>query len=437
MTALRDGRQSLELYVSFRGGADTRSGEPHRARDAHQYPAGIHGAKSSGNEAMMPLHQSTVPTIEATPLKTGALRLLSGGSHVMLSATIRRIGGRLLERGQPHQRERHMRVIVAAGVAIISAATLAPTALALDKVHFQYSWIPTGEYAPISAGLEKGFFTEQGIELTYASGRGSGDAVKKVATGGAIVGDGDISAVMAARSREKAPVKCLMSQHAMAPHSVFVLESSGINTIKDLVGKTLVTTPGNSHYLYFPLVAKLNGLAPDSVKWVNSDATAMAPMLISGRVDGAPLFATHYYYQNKQAEKVGKKIKVIPYADYGFKIYSYCWLATEESIRTNGDVIRRFLLAVRKSYLWAKDNLEETAKLHNKRHPDVDVDDAMGSMRIMYQYMFPQGMTADAFGYFEPERLKETYRVVAMAQDLDPTSDPAQFIDTSLLPPRK
>src|SRR5262245_62068775 len=183
-----------------------------------------------------------------------------------------------------------MRTIATVALALAGTTVFAANSLALDKVHFQYSWIPTGEYAPFSAGIEKGFFTEQGIELTYATGRGSGDAVKKVAGGGAIVGDGDISAVMAARGREKAPVKCLRSQHSMAPHSLFVLEGSGINGIKDLPGKTLVTTPGNSHYLYFPLVAKLNGIDPNSVKWVNADATAMAPMLISGRVDGAPLF---------------------------------------------------------------------------------------------------------------------------------------------------
>src|SRR5262245_55490558 len=130
-----------------------------------------------------------------------------------------------------------MRMIGSAVLGLVGVAALASNARALDKVHFQYSWIPTGEYAPTSAGIEKGFYTEQGIELTYATGRGSGDAVKKVAAGGAIVGDGDISAVMAARGREKAPVKCIMAQHSMAPHSLFVLEGSGINSIKDLPGK--------------------------------------------------------------------------------------------------------------------------------------------------------------------------------------------------------
>ena len=56
--------------------------------------------------------------------------------------------------------------------------------MALDKVNFQWSWIPTGFYAPISAGMAKGFYEEEGIDLTVSTGRGSGDAVKKVAGGG-------------------------------------------------------------------------------------------------------------------------------------------------------------------------------------------------------------------------------------------------------------
>lgn len=321
--------------------------------------------------------------------------------------------------------------------ALALAVLLVPgAARALDRVHYQYSWIPTGEYAPVSAGLEKGYFREVDIDLTYSTGRGSGDAVKRVAAGASPFGDGDISAVIAARVRENAPVRCIMAQHTMSPHSLFVLESSGITSFRDLAGKTLATTPGNSHYLYFPLVARMSGLDPASVRWVTVDSAAMAPMLISRRVDGAPLFATHEYYQNKQAERVGQRIRVIPFADYGFKIYSYCWFATEETIRTNPDLVRRFLAALSRSYLWAKDNVEETARLHNRRHPDVAVDDAMGSMRIMNRYMFNEATEQAGFGRFDPDRLRETYRVVAMAQELPAEIDVTQFIDTSLLPPR-
>ncbi|MGE0723877.1 MAG: ABC transporter substrate-binding protein [Alphaproteobacteria bacterium] len=320
---------------------------------------------------------------------------------------------------------------------IIALACAASAAAAQDKLHYQWSWIPTGEYGPISAGIEKGFFKEVGIDLTYTTGRGSGDAVKKVAGGGALVGDGDISAVMAARVREKAPMKCIAAQHTYSPHSLFVLESSGITDFKSLAGKTLVTTPGNSHFLYFPLVAKLTGLDPNAVKWVTADAPAMGPMLIAGRVDGAPMFATHASFQNRQAEKQGKKIKVIPFSDYGFRIYSYCWFATEEAIKAHPDLLRRFLAALQKSFIWSKDNVAEAARLHNKRHPEITVQDSEDYIAAVLKFMFNETSARTGLGYFDKDQLINTYKVVAQAQELDPNQDPMQFVDTSLLPPKK
>ncbi|MGE0716848.1 MAG: ABC transporter substrate-binding protein [Alphaproteobacteria bacterium] len=322
-------------------------------------------------------------------------------------------------------------------IALLAGLAVAAPAAALDKLHYQYSWIPTGEYGPVSAGIEKGFFKEVGIDLTYTTGRGSGDAVKKVAGGAAMVGDGDISAVMAARVREKAPMRCIAAQHTYSPHSLFVLESSGITDFKSLAGKTLVTTPGNSHFIYFPLVAKLSGLDPNAVKWVTADAPAMGPMLIAGRVDGAPMFATHATFQNRQAEKQGKKIKVIPFSDYGFRIYSYCWFATEESIKAHPDLLRRFLVGLQKSFIWSKDNIAEAAQLHSKRHPEITVQDSEDYIAAVLKFMFNETSEKTGLGYFDTAQLANTYKAVAQAQDLDPAQDPMQFVDMSLLPPKK
>src|SRR5262245_29937697 len=90
-------------------------------------------------------------------------------------------------------------------VAVIvgAALTWSGECLALDKLHWQLSWLPTGEYAAFTAGFAKGLYKEEGIDLTYSRGFGSGDAVKKVGAGSSPIGDGDISAVMAGRVREK------------------------------------------------------------------------------------------------------------------------------------------------------------------------------------------------------------------------------------------
>ena len=327
-----------------------------------------------------------------------------------------------------------MSVIQELFAASIIVATMQSPAFAEDKLLFQYSWIPSGEYAPISAGIENGFYKEAGIDLSVTSGRGSGDAVNKVGAGVAPFGDGDISAVMTAKSRTKAPVKCLMALQTRSPHSLFVLEGSGINSLKDLAGKTLVTTAGNSHFLYFPLVAKMNGLDPASVNWITVDAGALAPMLIAGKVDGATLFAINWYYQNKGAEKQGKTIKVVPFADYGFKIYAYCIVGNEQFVKDNPDLTKRFLAATQKSYQWARDHITEAAQLHKKLNPETDVDDTIGTLKMQFQYMFNETTDRDGFGYFNPKQLQETYNVVSEAQQLPTGTDISQFVDTSFLP---
>ena len=312
--------------------------------------------------------------------------------------------------------------------------TLAQAAWAEDKVTFQYSWIPTGEYAPFSAGIAMGFFKDAGIDLQTVSGRGSGDAVKRVAGGSAQFGDGDISAVMTARVNENAPVRCFMAQHNRSPHSVFVLESSGISSLAQLAGKTLVTTPGNSHFLYFPALAKKIGIDPASVHWVTAEAAAMGPMLISKRVAGAPLFATHEAEVEKPASEQGEHIRVLPYADYGFRIYSYCWYTRDEVMKAQPDLVRRFAAATMRSFLWAREHPQEAVDFHVKRHPEVPRDEALATMQIMFRYMF-DSPESRSFGRFDPKQLADTYSVVADAQNLPKDVDPATFVDQSFLPP--
>jgi NitT/TauT family transport system substrate-binding protein len=325
-----------------------------------------------------------------------------------------------------------LKTLVPALVCALALIIVAQTqAQAQDKVTYQLGWIPTGEYAPYFAGVAKGFYKQEGIDLVMSRGFGSGDTVKKVAGGGAMLGEADISTVMLAAIREKAPVKCLMSEYTQSPHSIFVLESSGIKSLKDLVGKRIATSPGNSHQVYFPLLARLAGFDPSGVQWVNADPASWAGMLLSGTIDATPVFATHEYWQNKQAKKMGKLIKVFPFADSGFKIYTYCIMATESFIASNGDLIRRFLRATKKSFLWAHNNTEEAAQLHAKANPEVDADDALGSMRIFLgKYVTP----VESFGKFDPQKLKDTYAAVAMAQNLDPAFDPASLLDMRFLP---
>ena len=168
------------------------------------------------------------------------------------------------------------RAVVTAALAAMLTPFWSASPRAADNVHFILDWIPTGEHAAYYAGKAKGFFEDEGIDVRISRGYGSGDTVAKLSGGAGDFGIADIAAVMTARQRQDAPVKTISIVYTHSPHSLFVLESSGIDDFKGLEGKKIGITPGNSHKFYFPKVAERAGTDPNKITWVNMDGAAQA-----------------------------------------------------------------------------------------------------------------------------------------------------------------
>lgn len=313
-------------------------------------------------------------------------------------------------------------------------ATIHPARAENDKVAFLMDWIPSGEHAAYYSGWQRGTFAKHGIDVTITRGYGSGDTVTKVAAGSAQFGVADIAAVLTARMRADVPVKSIMAIYTFSPHSLFVLQSSGITGFKGLENKKIAITPGNSHKFYFPEVAKRAGTDPEKITWVNTDASAMASLLISKRVDAAPFYAIHEYYINKAAEKAGEHIVALPFVETGFTIYAASIITTDAMLTKNPDLVKRFSAAVEESFAWARDNQPEACRLHIQRNAEVEQDDCEHSLARVVQYVFNPNQAKAGTGRFDPAELAFTWKIVAESQQLDASKDPAQAIDTTHLP---
>jgi NitT/TauT family transport system substrate-binding protein len=320
-------------------------------------------------------------------------------------------------------------------VLVLAAVLMAGRAQAQDRALLQLDWIPTGEHAAYFAGVQRGIWRELGIDMSLTRGFGSGDTINKLAGGAAQFGVADIGALMVARARQNVPVTAVMQLYTHSPHSLFVLRSSGITSFRQLEGRRISITPGNSHRLYFPEVMRRAGGNPDSITWVNMDASAMAPLLIQRRIDAAPFFAIHHFYQNRMAQRAGQEIVALPFVEVGFAIYSTALVVPDGLAQSNPDLVRRFVLGAQRSFEWARDNQEEACRLHVARNPEVEAIDCQGSLRAVMTYVFTDHMRETGFGRWADDRLAFTWRNVAESQQIDPASqNPASFITTRFLP---
>jgi NitT/TauT family transport system substrate-binding protein len=312
---------------------------------------------------------------------------------------------------------------------------LRPYTLILD-------FVPTGEYVPHYTALEKGYYRDEGLDVKILRGQGSGDTVKRIAAGQGEVGIADISALIAARANTDVAVKAIALWYRRPPHGVFVRGDSPIKTSKELEGKKLAISPGNSHQILWPVFEKLSGLKPGSVTWVTMDAASMPPALIRSAVDAVPFFVVHEARIRKIAKQQNADIRVLAaWADLGFDVASTSLVAREETIAKDPEGLKAFLRATLRGadYAFRQKHFDEGVGYVVKSHPEVDPEGAVGAAQVGARFVYASEVTSGkmAVGQFDPAQLEKTRDLYTQYLELKRKVGLEEIYTNDLLPAKK
>lgn len=314
-------------------------------------------------------------------------------------------------------------------------AALAAPALAQDMVTYQLDWLPGGDKAPIYVCIEEGFCADAGLEIAIEQGRGSSEAITKIATGASDVGSADIGALMAARVTEGVPVTAIMSIFNTGPHAFYTTADSGITSIAELAGKSVATSPFTSSNVFLPLVLADNGMSEDEITLTKADPGALGPLLMTGQSDAIIAWLTDVSRYTGQATEAGKEIVVLPWSDAGLELYSAALIASDRFLAERPDVARRFVAAYVQSLQYANANPGAAAEAVAAEVPELTAEDVEGSWLDASKLAFNEVTDTFGLGTFDEGRLGKTWTRVAAAQSLDPASlDPETVVDRSFLP---
>lgn len=317
----------------------------------------------------------------------------------------------------------------------LALATTAGSAQALDPVTFQLDWLPGGDKSPIYVCIEQGFCEEAGIEVTLEGGRGSSEAVTKLATGISDIGTAGIGALMSARLTENVPVTAVMSYFNEGPHAFYTLEGNGITSVGDVRGMTIATSPFTESNIYLPLILADLGMSEADITLNRMDPGALGPTLMTGQADAIIAWVVDVTRYTAQAAEAGKQIVVIPWSTAGLELYSASIMASNAFLEERPDVARRFLAAYQRSVIFANDNPLAAAEAVVTVVPELDVPTIEGGVKDAMLLVFNEVTERDGLGVFEPARLAATWARVAAAQGFDPAAlDPETVVDRSFLP---
>src|SRR5438552_15929978 len=143
--------------------------------------------------------------------------------------------------------------ILPAVIAVIAASF----AIAQNNVSLRLTWYLGGLRGPFYYGKDKGYYAAEGIDLTINEGRGSANTVQVVAAGSDTFGLADSSSVVLTASKG-ADVKSVMSLLNTTGFSVVSVSDAPIRTPKDLEGKKVAVTPGDTLGQLLQAVCKSN-----------------------------------------------------------------------------------------------------------------------------------------------------------------------------------
>ncbi|WP_323816342.1 ABC transporter substrate-binding protein [Cellvibrio sp. NN19] len=303
-------------------------------------------------------------------------------------------------------------------LSLFSCCFYAHTSYALDKVAFQLDWLPGGDKAPVYVGVERGFFAAEGLEVNIAQGRGSNDAISKLATGNGDVGLSDLVALLLAKAGQTVPVSAIYSQFSKAPYAFYVLDSSPVKTVADVAGKKIATSAFTSANIFLPLLLSTNGVDQNSIQLIKADPGALNPMLIMGRTDVEISWITDSVRNIQQAKKAGKNLRIIPWHDAGLEFYSTSVIASDKFLNERPDVARRFLRAYAKAVAYTWEHPLESAQAVHKMVPEVDATEAEATINSIRDLVVNEVSARDGLGVFEPTRLATTWEWTAKGQQL-------------------
>jgi NitT/TauT family transport system substrate-binding protein len=286
-----------------------------------------------------------------------------------------------------------------------------------QKIRVQLPFLKQSLDAPLIWAIEKGYFAEEGLDVSYERGFGNADTISKLGTGKYDMAFSDVYNAMEFNDKN--------------PNDKIVPAA--------LVGKKLGAPAGDGPRKLFPLFAKEVKIAPDSVTWDTMEPKLRETFLLQGKVDAVSGFYTSVIPSLIKGGKTMDDIQIFFYDEYGLDFYGNGILVKQDFMTKNPDAIKAFLKAYfRGMQEVVKDPsaaLDLVISTDQSKLMDREAEKLRLKLAIERMYVTPE-VEAAGFGGADMKRLEKSIAQTVEGFNLKPATVADLFTD-KFLPPKE
>ncbi len=278
-----------------------------------------------------------------------------------------------------------------------STKAASDTTDALTQVVISLDWVPNTNHTGLYVAQDKGYFKEQGLEVQIVQ-PSEDSASTLVANDRADFGI-YFQPNMVSRLEKGVPITAVAAILQHNPAGLLSLKSLGAKSPKDLNGKRYSTWEDPiddatvSHIVGNDLV-KIPGEATDAT--------------VALRMNQFDYILAYYGWDGVHAKLKGVDTNFFFLRDYEpiFDYYAPVVITNNKLLNSNPQLVKKMLAAMKKGYIYAAKNPEESANILIKYAPETNKELALASQKyISKQYLDDEG----DWGKFDYDRWDRFY----------------------------
>lgn len=301
-----------------------------------------------------------------------------------------------------------------------------PTPKTMYAMTFMAGYKPQANlpFVGVYLAKEKGFFTQQGLDVAIEHSSGKGEHVQLLVAGKVQVTTMDAATVLQRRAEPGLPVVSIALIGQRGQQAFAALMEHGMKSPKDWEGK-LVGYKGTPPPDLFALLTTANADI-DKVQLVN---VGFDPRLLTeGKVDVYPLFKSNEPFLIRQW---GYDITLWDAADYGVPTLGLTYVASEEFIAEHPGELSRFMTAVIQGIEYAAEHPGEAVQVV-MRYASVETDPE--HMRFMLETELKDAQNERGYGWQSIDQWQALADMLLKYEALPSTIDVEKVFTTRFLP---